>query len=191
MGAGEKGGTRSRFWREGFAPWREIPARPWEAIQWIVIALVVGGVGVWLVPLLSPERVDPWFQTVAAGNLAGFCIVLLADMIAWEGLFKRHAGRTPDKPRDVAYALAFVAVLLQLGFLTKLAFVNPNAQAMVVHAHITSAVPTLILAVYLLCFRLRELEPSVDVVEKKENDDVKNLDGKSDQIKATSTGVPL
>jgi hypothetical protein len=173
-------------------PLLAIQHQPWFFLEWLLTAVVVGSVGVWLVPLLGLGPSTAWYDAIATGSLTSFCIVLLADLSSWSfPVSARLSGRPVDHPKHSASIIAFILVLIQVGILVALAAAKKDATPRLVGFQIVLLILTLTIASYLVCFRLRDLDPTAAEVEARENAEVKNLDVKAATITKTSEGEEL
>jgi hypothetical protein len=189
---------RPGFWAQVGNPLRAIPDNPFRFIDWCLLALILGGISVWLEPILRASSdanspwYHPWYQSLLTGNVAGFCVVLLAQMIPYDlpYSFSRLSGQPPEPARGTATLLALVLVVIQAICLTMLA-VGGRAGRIMIAAQMVLFLLCMFMAVYLVCFRLRDLAPSVAVVEERENAEVKKLDTGADSVTKTTDGVQL
>ncbi len=188
--------SRPTFWHQARLPLTAVSDHPWEFIEWVLGAVLLGSIGIWLVPLVVP---DPntmwrysWYHSVATGHVAGFSVVLLAEMMSWGFPYSiRFSGRQVEPPRGAATIIAFVLVLIHAAFLVGLARASALHQATLVISQVILFVPSIAIACYLVCFRLRDNEPSVALMEAREADDVKRLDARANTITQTSDGDKL
>jgi hypothetical protein len=123
--------------------------------------------------------------------MAAFFIVLLAEMIPWGLPYSLRRRRAVDPPRGAATLIALVFVVIQVAFLIALAKASQQHQPALVSFQLVLLVPCMAAACYLLCFRLRDSEPSVGIVEAREMEEVARLQNKADEVKTTPEGETL
>lgn len=178
---------------EGLAlPFLSIRQYPFPFVEWFLTAVVVGSVGVWLVPLLSPDRSNVWYDVLASGSLTSFSIVLLAEVTSWSfPVSTRISGRRADLPRPSASIVGFLLVIYQTALLVRLFGASPKATTSLLYHHVYLLPLTILIASYLVCFRLRDFALTAVDLEERENAKVKALDDKADTLNRTSEGEEL
>jgi amino acid transporter len=178
-------------------PLRTVYQQPTAALLWIAATVVLGTFSIWIVPLTAPDRADAFVKAVLAGNLASYCVVLLADTIAWD----RIVGGQPQESgaagaRALGISAAVVLILIQISFYHRLAEqapAKPEMLNLILRRHYWFAVWSIIVAFYLVCFRLREQVgvPGADDFKQDEDQEVATTAHEARLATKTSDGIDL
>jgi hypothetical protein len=176
-------------------PLNSIREQPYQFCVWWAVAVVVGLSGFWLPILLTWSRDKDAYalsmNLINAGSLASFSVVLLAEGLAG-ALVATGAGTNLVAAglRGLVSVLAFVVVVIQVGFLATLGTItdgstpSPNPQFLFTALAISCAS-------YLYCFRFASWEKNVDSVRKQDDQAVEDLAQSAQQASRDDEGVLL
>lgn len=175
-------------------PLQLIREQPYQFTVWWIVAIFFGLAAFWLPLLLevvkhgAPSQV---FQNyIKSGNLASFCIVILADGLATT-LVAVNAGRnvTAAGIRGLLGVAALILFVTNVGLLlVTQSDIVPNS--FIVFEFIITALAVLA-ASYLYCFRSSEWEKSVGDVKRQEDEEVERLSQAATSQSGDGTGVRL
>ena len=179
------------FWEQivsWLRPWHEVRNHPAPFVVWLCLTVVLGSVGVWLIPALGLDR---WTSTIALGSLGSFCIVLLSNAIA-STLIPSIPERLKfaEPGRIIGVIVAIILIVVQAGTIVKFRVVNDLSTGTLT-AELLLAGLMIATAIYLLCFRLSELEPSAAFLQAQELRTVERLAAGARSAKETRSGEAL
>jgi len=173
------------------SPWREVVRHPGPLMRWAVITLVLGSMGFWLAPLL---RTEAWITLASLTSLGTFGVVLLAETYAGSELTAvPSALQSAQGGRSVAQSLVFLLVVVQAALVMRVRQLQAASALTTwdLSLQLGLTVGSIAVAIYLLCFRLGDLEPSVSAVKAREDTTVDRLAQTASRTSVTPDGEAL
>lgn len=127
-------------------------------LVWVVTAIGIAGVGVWLVPLLRPELPigAAYLAAVTGGGLGTFCIALIGEAVSTNLIqaYRRRPWEDVEGGRAFAAVVGMFILIAQTLVLGNLS--RSDVAANYVSVQVVLAILAGLLATYLHCFRLEE-----------------------------------
>jgi hypothetical protein len=194
-----------RYLKPVVAPLSYIEEKPFHFVTWGFVALVLGLSGVWLPTLLSPIRgksmCDFLLNSVNAGGLAAFSVVLLADGIATAIVAEKNISeKNNNQPRPTATGVrgmisisAIILVVIQVGVMGVVPPVSV-APYFTFYFEVIVTAAAIILACFLYCFRSDNWEQLIEdaaVAVEKEKMDVEDIIEEASGRKSDGGGIKI
>jgi Na+/melibiose symporter-like transporter len=181
---------RLRGW---MSPLYEIEKQPGDFLVWFVVAIGIGGLSIWIYPLLRPNlgTWQAWFYTVSGGTLGIFVTVLLANSLVTVIQPAKQLRTSIEEGRRVASSITVLLLITQamLIWLMDSPSGTPNS---LITFQLILVVLGIALATYLQCIRLMELPfPARSSLLTQEDVRIEHLKDEMESKKQTKAGEAL